>query len=301
MQNASQLGSGHLLNDALEHTYKAIDHEIGLILDAAGTETRSFVFAPHGMGGLSHASWNLNEIIDLLGYGGPLANNSSGITTKAKVNPWRIIKKVAPARLLYAIKETLPKAMQEKLLFLWYAGQQKYHGRRAFAVPNNEAVGTIRINLKGRDHEGVVNPNEYWSLCEEISNSLTELTDPITRRPVVKKITLLHKECHGEHLDILPDIAVYWDSSFAWGSLRSPRFGTLQITSQDRRTGTHTPNSFLLAVGLGLPARLELRGHSVLDVAPTILDGFDVPIPDRFDGRPLGFAFEKQANSNPQA
>jgi hypothetical protein len=45
----------------LEQTYRAIDREIGEMVEAAGERTRVLVFAPHGMGQLSHASWNLNE------------------------------------------------------------------------------------------------------------------------------------------------------------------------------------------------------------------------------------------------
>ena len=57
------------------------------------------------------------------------------------MNPWRVLKMVVPGRVQYAIKNMLPQSMQDRLLFLWYAGTHDWRGCRAFSVPNNDAVG----------------------------------------------------------------------------------------------------------------------------------------------------------------
>ena len=217
------------LADTIERTYCAIDREIGEMIALAGDQTRVLVFAPHGMGSLlSHASWNLNEILDLLGYGRRRISRVRASTARSgKVNPWRLLKKSAPPPLLYAIKSMLPKRLQDQLLFLWYAGGQNYRGRKAFSVPNNDVVGAIRIGVRGRDRKGLVNPGEeYRRVCSDISQALLELTDPVSGRPLVKKVTRLHEEYHGPFLERLPDLAVQWDFGFVWDLLHSPRFGT---------------------------------------------------------------------------
>jgi hypothetical protein len=97
----------------------------------------------------------------------------------------------------------------------------------------------------------------------------------------------MHDVFHGPYVDRLPDLVVLWDSCFAWGAVQSPRLGTLEIPRQDRRAGSHTPNSFLLAHGPGIPAGAEATGHSTLDVGPTVLRNAGVRIPESMDGVPI--------------
>jgi len=141
---------------------------------------------------------------------------------------------------------------------------------------------------------GVVEPGaEYDQLCDEIAEALGALTDPATGRPVVRKVTRLHNVCRGPFVEGLPDLAVLWESGFSWSAVQSPRFGVLHIRAQDRRSGSHTPNSFLIAMGPGISAGVELTGASTIDIAPTVLAMAGVPQPSHFDGKPLaltGFA-----------
>jgi predicted AlkP superfamily phosphohydrolase/phosphomutase len=274
--------------DTVEQTYRAIDREIGQMAEQAGEQTRILVFAPHGMGALSHASWNLNEMLDLWGFAGPASQAAPARERKGRINPWRILKMVFPARWQYAIKERLPQALQDRLLILWYAGRSRFDGRRAFAVPNNEVVGAIRISVEGRDRGGLVaSGEEYRRLRDLIRDALLELTDPVTRRPVVRKVSFLQERFQGPFAAQLPDITVFWDSSFCWRSVHSPRFGVLHLTPQDARSGSHTASSFLLARGAGIASGARLEDATPLDLVASVLDAAGVAVPEHFDGRAL--------------
>ena len=158
-------------------------------------------------------------------------------------------------------------------------------------MPNNEVTGAIRIAVRGRDRDGLVDPgDEYRELRGEITEALYELRDPATGRPVVKSVSPLHEICDGPFVGRLPDLAVLWDSTFAWNSLSSPRLGTLRIQRQDNRSGSHTPRSFLLAIGSGVPPGTELKGLSTYDIGPTVLEAAGVDVPSHLDGKP--FALE---------
>jgi predicted AlkP superfamily phosphohydrolase/phosphomutase len=274
----------------MEQVYRAIDREIGEILEMVGEDTLCLVFAGHGMGPLYHASWNLPEILELLGYGSKprSAGRRSSEAREARVNPWRALKMAIPGRVQYRIKGMLPRPVQDWLLFKWYAGGQNWRGARAFAVPNNDSVGAIRINLRGRDPEGRVQPgNEYWQVCRDIASALYELRDPATGSPVVRKVTLTHEEFEGPYLEQLPDLTVLWEQSFPWAGLQSERLGTLRLKGQDGRTGSHTSRGFLLAAGPGVEAGRELPGGSLYDIAPTVLEAAGVAQPADLDGRIL--------------
>jgi predicted AlkP superfamily phosphohydrolase/phosphomutase len=296
--SAPHCAGHHFWNDAddtadgtLEETYRAVDREVGETIALAGPETRVFLVAAHGMGPLTHASWHLSEILDRLGFGrSGRGARPAERTRRARLNPWRIAKMVVPSPLQYAIKAALPPALQAELLYLWYAGGRRgYRGRTAFAVPNNEIVGAIRLAVAGRDRDGTVRPGEeYRRRCREITTALQELVDPVTGRPVVAKVTALHDVYQGPFVDRLPDLAVLWDASFRWDAVSSPRLGTLAVRRQDRRVGSHTPRSFLLATGPGIPPG-TMSGRSTFDVAPTILASAGVAVPAEMDGSPVRF------------
>jgi predicted AlkP superfamily phosphohydrolase/phosphomutase len=276
--------------DTIEQVYRGIDHEIGEMLALVDQETRCMVFAAHGMGPLCHASWNLPEILDLLGYGNKPVPKAAAPeeSLDARINPWRILKMVVPGRLQYAIKAMLPRAIQDWLLFRWYAGGQKWKDCRAFAIPNNDSVGAIRVSVKGRDLHGLVEPgDEYRRVCRDIADALYELTDPESGRPLVKRVTFAHELFEGPFLDQLPDLTVLWDQSFQWKSLRSPRIGTLRLRQQDGRTGGHSTRGLVLAMGPGIPSGAQLVGCSTYDIAPTVLEAAGVAVPPDMDGHPL--------------
>lgn len=277
------------LSESIEDVYRAIDREIGETIASAGESVRCMVVSGHGMGPVFHASWNLTEILGLLGYGKtPAAAAQTPADRPARVNPWRLLKMMLPARLQYFIRGVLPKSMRDRLLFLWYAGGQDWKGCRAFAVPNNDTVGAIRVSVRGRDKNGLVEPGaEYRRVCRDIADALSELKDPQTQRAVVRKVTLTHEEFSGPFLDVLPDLTVLWDQSFPWDALHSPRFGTLRVRRQDSRSGSHTPHGFAVFHGPGIRPGALPQGHSIYDIAPTILAGANVAIPQHLDGRPI--------------
>jgi predicted AlkP superfamily phosphohydrolase/phosphomutase len=283
-------GEDRELENALVEVYQALDSEIGKMLALVGPDTRVLVVSGHGMGPIFHASWNLPQMLDLWGYGTVPARRvvETENPREAKVNPWRILKMIVPGWAQYAIKGMLPQFAQDQLLFLWYRGGKNWKGCRAFAIPNNDSVGAIRVSVKGRDRNGVVAPGEeYERVCRDIADALHELTDKEGGRRLIKQVTLTHEVFSGPFLDQLPDLTVLWDQSFAWNTVYSPRFGTLSIRQQDSRTGGHSPHGFVLLTGPDVPAGLQLPHHSIYDIAPTVLSAANVPIPEDMDGQPL--------------
>jgi predicted AlkP superfamily phosphohydrolase/phosphomutase len=279
----------HEFDTTMEDVYRAVDREIGEMIKLVDADTRVMIVSGHGMGPIFHASWNLPEMLDLWGYGTKPASrvSASEKPNRAKVNPWRILKMVVPGPIQYAIKNSLPQFAQDQLLFLWYRGGKKWKGCRAFSIPNNDSVGAIRVSVKGRDRDGVVEPEDYQRVCRDIADALYELRDREGGRQLIKQVTLTHETFHGPYLEQLPDLTVLWDQSFAWKTVYSPRFGTLEIKQQDSRTGGHSSHGFVLMAGPDVPSGLELPRSSIYDIAPTVLQAARVPIPEEMDGHPL--------------
>jgi hypothetical protein len=247
---------------------------------------------------LNHASWNLQEILDRLGFGNTAAKAKAREEMDAQVNPWRLLQMMLPGRFQYAVRSMLPRRLRDELIFRWYAGSRDWAGCRAIAVPNNESAGAIRILVKGRDRHGIVPPGaEHRKICADIAAALRELVDPQSGRKVTRQITITHDECRGPFVEGLPDITVLWDQSFAWHEVASPAIGRLTLRRQDSRTGSHTPNGFLLARGYGECPGSELPSATLYDIAPTVLSAAEVEMPGVMDGRPL-FARSSSARNS---
>jgi predicted AlkP superfamily phosphohydrolase/phosphomutase len=274
------------LAPSMEMVYSAMDTEMGRMIEMVDRDTLVLAISGHGMGPLFHASWNLPEILNLLGFGRNPPHTAAP-AGKARVNPWRILRMVMPGGLQYFIRDMLPRRMSDELLFRWYAGARDWVGHRAFAVPNNDSVGAIRVNLKGRDRFGIVEPTDYDAICHEIAAGLMELEDPDSGRKVVERVTFSRRQFSGEYLDALPDILVSWNQSFAWHAIRSPRFGMLEIAKQDSRSGSHSDRGFFIARGPGADPGASLRSGTIYDIAPTILQAAGVQVPPDMEGHAL--------------
>ncbi|MGI8607034.1 MAG: hypothetical protein ACR2L0_07775, partial [Gaiellaceae bacterium] len=163
---------------------------------------------------------------------------------------------------------------------------------RAIAVPNNR-VGAIRLNLRGREPQGCIEPGpEADSVLAELRTALLELEDPASGQRVVDRVVTAEEAFGADRHPDVPDLMVVFRTDLGTiESCRSRRVGVLtaRLDSPDTpRTGDHTVESRLWAIGPGVPRGGELpAGANVLDIAPTVLELLDVPVPDSLDGRPL--------------
>jgi predicted AlkP superfamily phosphohydrolase/phosphomutase len=159
--------------------------------------------------------------------------------------------------------------------------------QRAFPIKNNCVSGAIRVNLVGREPQGLVRPGrEYDDFCGELIQELHSLVNLETGTPLVREVLYARDLFRGAYLDHLPDLFVEWDHRFPVREISSPRVGTIRDRWKGCRTGDHKPNGLLLAHGPGVMAGRLGRTVSVMDLAPTMAACLGVPLPD-VDGRAI--------------
>jgi hypothetical protein len=166
---------------------------------------------------------------------------------------------------------------------MWY--HPAWPQMKAFALPSF-SEGYVRLNVRGREAQGLVEPAEYDAVCAEIAGHLQALMDPRTGRPAVRQVlrTRRHALESGAHLPDA-DLMVLWHNA-PMDVVDSPTAGRIGPVPF-KRSGSHVHRGFLLAAGPGiLPGPLP-EGHAV-DIAPTILDLMGAPLRDGFEGRPIG-------------
>jgi predicted AlkP superfamily phosphohydrolase/phosphomutase len=144
------------------------------------------------------------------------------------------------------------------------------------------------LNVRGREPDGVVAPEDYDALRAELAERLERLPGPDGRAIG----TRVHRpeDLWRERRGIPPDLVVYF-GDLAWrsnGSLGHGRHWTF-----DNDTGPDDANhaQFGLWVTAGPGVAAERRDDmSLLDVAPTILRLFDLPSAEGIRGRGLPVA-----------
>ncbi len=137
---------------------------------------------------------------------------------------------------------------------------------RAFALPTFYD-GRIRINLAGRERDGVVALADYERVCSEIEAAVGECRDPRTGEPVLAEVRRLRADDPMEPGGPDADLQLFWThGTDAW---EHPTAGTVG-PFPNRRTGGHSERGFASIAGPDIePGSIGTR--SFLDVAPTIL------------------------------
>jgi hypothetical protein len=145
----------------------------------------------------------------------------------------------------------------------------------AFAIPSYYD-GRIRLNLRGRERDGMVDPADYETVLAELEATLLECRNPMTGEPAVaffeRASTRDPLALSGSEVDLL----VIWNGVV--GALEHPTLGLVGPVPL-RRTGGHTGEhgvAYIAAPGVE-PGERGVR--SAFDVAPTIaaLLGAEMP------------------------
>src|SRR5262249_43719349 len=144
--------------------------------------------------------------------------------------------------------------------------------------------GSVVVNLRGRERDGVVEPAEYETLCVELADRLTELRDP-TGEPIVAAVHRREDLFHGPELTRIPGLVVEF-RDYAWlgqGNL-TERSGELEdrvvpaAHPDAAYEGSHRPEGIFLLAGPAAHEGARLA-PDILDVAPTVFYLLDEPIP----------------------
>lgn len=165
----------------------------------------------------------------------------------------------------------------------WY--RKQWPRMSAFALPTFWE-GRIRINLRGREGQGIVSPDHYPALCDELAAKLSKLTDARSGKPVVKKVVRTRSSATDDDPRLpFADLVVEWEER-AVDVVESPDIGRIGPIPY-MRAGGHRPRTFLIASGPGVTPGGTIQGGKVVDLAPTLLSLLGAPIPQAMEGRPL--------------
>ena len=271
------------LDRVLESVYERLDESLGSILDALPDGADVIVVSPLGMAENSSRSDLLPGMLDAVLAGGPRAGlNGDGGSI------WRLRSRV-PTGLRARIAQALPDSVALELTARLDLRGVDWSRTRAFPLAGDHH-GHVRLNLRGRERDGIVQPEAVEALLDEIGAGLLTFADP-DGTPAVESVVRTEDVVEGEAAGLLPDLVVRWSTapSTELAGVGSPRFGDVVRPgggSGTGRSGGHTGDAWALVVPGSSRLREPTRPASVTDVAATALGALGVPAGD-LDGEPL--------------
>jgi predicted AlkP superfamily phosphohydrolase/phosphomutase len=290
-------------SDPLLEIYRAVDHEIGLIAELIGREDDLVVFSVDSLVNdcLENArSLFLPEFLYRWNFPGKAALAAGQAGTELpevrfdyplhwKDEIWKLRTENGDRELQSPQQQSENDDTFNWQPTNWY--KPVWDRMKAFALPS-VADGYIRINVKGREARGVIEPADYQRICIEISQLLGALVDARTGRAMVERVIQTRSDPFEHDPRQSPaDLIVLWQEESPTDVVESPVAGRIGPVPYFRpgghqKQGSRIENFFLVRAADCAPGRCFEAG-SLEDLPATILSRMGIETPEHFDGRPL--------------
>ncbi len=255
------------LGSTLDDVYVAIDAAIARILASLPPGTDVMLISPVGMDENTSRADLLPGMLQAILDPKPERDDGTGSPI------WRL-RSMLPVGLRSRVANALPARTALDLTARLEGRGVDWRTTRAFAHPA-ENQGYVRLNLRGRERDGIVAPEEADALLDEIATGLRTFTD-LDGHPAVASIErVADRFGAGARAELLPDLVVRWTPRQATSvtGVRSERFGTVHRRGVGSgRSGNHTEGDAwaLVVPGRSQPSSLD-RSPRLEDVAATAI------------------------------
>lgn len=244
------------VGDGVSRIYQRIDAAVGRLLEGVDDDTVVLCCAITGMGPNYSGNYLLDEVVRRL----------EGVKSSRRVAWTREAKLLAKRWLPRGIRQRgrpFKRRFEEGL-----AGTDRSRAH-AFVIPHNENAGAIRLNLAGREPQGILRPEDADAHVAFLTEKLLALRNADTGGPVVDEVVPIHERMEGAYLENLPDLFVIWSQAAPIDRVVSDDIGEVEYVFRSNRTGGHNTDCSFFAAGPGVEVG-EVQGASIYDVAPTL-------------------------------
>ncbi|MGQ0538026.1 MAG: alkaline phosphatase family protein [Gemmatimonadaceae bacterium] len=156
---------------------------------------------------------------------------------------------------------------------------------RAYAL----GIGSLYLNVRSREAEGIVQPDEVDGLSREIADRLTGMVDAARGALAVRSVKCKREIYSGPYIDEAPDLVVGFAAGYraSWTTALGGVPGQLVEDNVKKWGGDHIVDPALVPGVLFMNRRFDAAQPRLVDMAPTILSALGAPTPGVMEGRPL--------------
>ena len=247
--------------------YMKIDEMIGQLMEFLSEEDTVVILSDHGFGSIRKTLY-LNTWLREKDF---LVERKQWLHSKETPDTEIFHRRGGPS-LLKRIKWALRK---KRPVINWGKTQ-------AYFINTGQFHG-IRINLKGREPEGIVNLGEYDHVRDKIIKKLKAMVDEEEGRRVIECVFRREDIYSGPYIDQAPDVIFIPDYEY----ILSDRIRNHIFKRRNDGRGVHRREGILIIHGPNVRKGEKIEGAHIIDIAPTILYLLGVSIPRGFDGKVL--------------
>ncbi|MGD9873265.1 MAG: alkaline phosphatase family protein [Kiritimatiellia bacterium] len=231
--------------DFLPWLYESIDGAVGRALSLVDERTTLYVISDHGF---------------------------TSFRRQFNLNSWLMDNGYARARSRFERGQSS------------FFGDTDWTGTKAYGL----GINSLYLNLRGREPEGAVAPGaEADALKAEIISRLKAVRDPDTGEPPITNVYRPEEIYSGPYVDMAPDLIVCYNMHYraSWDTILGKYPREVFLDNLDPWSGDHCMDAqFLPGVFLcNRPA--SVNTPALLDLAPSILAGYGIPVPREMTGR----------------
>ncbi len=157
---------------------------------------------------------------------------------------------------------------------------------RAYAL----GLGGIYLNVAGREAQGTVKPGEdSQALKREIIQGLRKLYDDKWSTGAVGEVYDTREVYKGPYVEEAPDLVVGFNPGYRVSWTCATGAVTEEVFEDNEKSwsGDHCVNPPDVPGILFCNRKIDADKVSIMDIGPTVLDLFGVPVPDYCDGQAL--------------
>ncbi len=145
----------------------------------------------------------------------------------------------------------------------------------------------IRINLKGREPQGIVDEEEYETLRDDIIRRLYTIYDNESGKQVIENVHKREEFYHGPYVKSAPDL-IYVTDNMSYYPLGDIEIKDVIGIREDKFFAPHHQKGMIIMCGTNIKKGMQFTGEAnIVDLAPTILYLLGLPVPEDMDGQIL--------------
>jgi len=283
------------LRRMIEGFYHSMDDIVGRIRKAAGEDCHFFVMSDHGFGNMT-GRFAINDWLMEKGY---MRLKDQKRTTSPSPKRKNLFKKIYNAisrfnhrhnisPIIESVVKSLPGRMQRSIpdpLKLLTEDDVDWGNTKVFY----REFGHLFINLKGREPEGIVDPDGASKLMKELVRDLDRDVAKHFNGPGRFRYFFGKDIYSGKYKEFAPDIYFDFDGILYNIDTRVGHEENFE-PMPDWMKGNHRQDGIFIFDHPDAKAG-KVEGLNLIDLAPTILHIFDQEIPENIDGRCLKSIF----------
>jgi predicted AlkP superfamily phosphohydrolase/phosphomutase len=275
------------LAEAIQDIIIRLDRALEYLHAVGENDPLTLVVSDHGFGGAGVQALYINRYLEQHG----LLQFKKGKQSGGSIG-----------ELSGRLAQLLPRVWQQWFfrrlsgtLIPWVESRRRFQGIDwARTVGYSEELNyapSVRINLRGREGKGVVDPSEYHDVRETVRQALLQWEDPVHPGRVVNHVWYREELLQGPAHTKAPDLLLELNAPGGYSFMVLPSAGMpgkAQETLNSERlsgakgrgmNGSHRREGILIAHGSGIRAGISDELISAEQVAALALNGLGVDLP----------------------